>query len=54
MEAARLGHQKNSDCRLNGHNQLPAPIFGVNFVDGIDAVSQWPHAGKFRTEFSLL
>jgi putative transposase len=30
--------------RLDGHNQLPKVIQGVEFVDGIEAVRQQPHA----------
>ena len=54
IEAARRAHQKRSDCRLNGHNQLPALIFGV--ISSTYRCRQ-PMApcmlGKFRTEFLL-
>ncbi len=30
--------------RLDGHNQLPKVVTGVNFIDGIKAVSQQPLA----------
>ena len=35
---------QNSWRHLDGHNQLPKPIVGVKFIDGIEAVRQQPQA----------
>jgi hypothetical protein len=35
-----IGGTQKSRLRLVGHNQLPKPIQGVKFTDGIEAVRQ--------------